>query len=376
LRGNKALRALAALGDDQLGNLSEAGQHLRRQALQRIGARERPNAAQQRIPKETAKPMDTKPMSQARLDIVDFHNHHMPARFELTAARGAPANQRARWEAIARRISDEDLLLQDVREGEIGARVVNFPAALIADADGRVPHETIMALNDALAALVARHPGRIRGLAAVDAYDGDTSAREAERAIRDLGLRGLFVDCARGDLLIDAPQARPTLAAAAQLRVPVFVHPVAPQPLTRQMAPYGLIGTLFARGTVNAASLIALAEAEVFAQLPDLRVVVTAHAIGGVAMAAGLSSQSRLPGGTIEVLRRHVFIDTTLVHPALIRASVELLGAGNVLAGSDFPIAGVPIRGPLTDAMRQAGLSGDEQKAVAAGNAVRLLGID
>jgi predicted TIM-barrel fold metal-dependent hydrolase len=108
---------------------------------------------------------------------------------------------------------------------------------LIADAERRVPHETIMAMNDHLAGLVARYPGRIHGLASVDAYDADRSAREAERAIRDLGLRGLFVDCARGDLMIDAPQARPTLEVAAKLGVPVFVHPVAPQPLTRQMAP-------------------------------------------------------------------------------------------------------------------------------------------
>jgi hypothetical protein len=33
---NRALRALAALGDGELANLSEAGQHLRRRALQQI----------------------------------------------------------------------------------------------------------------------------------------------------------------------------------------------------------------------------------------------------------------------------------------------------------------------------------------------------
>jgi predicted TIM-barrel fold metal-dependent hydrolase len=314
--------------------------------------------------------------AHAQFKIIDFHNHHVPARFELTAVRSAPASQRARWEALARRLPDEDLLLHDIRERHLGARVVNIPGNLIADADGHVPHETIIAMNDHLAGLVARHPGRIHGLASVDGYDGDRSAREAERAIRDLGLRGLFLDCARGDLLIDAPQARPTLEVAAKFGVPVFAHPVAPQPLTRQMAPYGVIGTLFARGTVNSAALIALVEGGVFSQLPGLRVVVTAHAIGGLAMAAGLSSQSRLPSGTIDVMRKHVFIDTTLIHPALIRASVDLLGAGNVVAGSDWPIAGEkPIRGTLTDAMQQARLSDDEQNAVAAGNCLRLLGI-
>lgn len=297
--------------------------------------------------------------------IVDFHNHHLPARFAQAVVDAAPAAQRARWEGLARRLSDEDLLLKDIREGSIGARVVNMSPALIAGADDRVPHETIVAMNDDLADLVARHPGRIHGLASVDGYDGDRSAREAERAVRQLGLRGLFVDCARGDLMIDAPQARPTLEVAAKLGVPVFAHPVAPQPLTRQMAPYGLIGTLFARGTANSACLLALVEGGVFSQLPGLRVVVTALAFGGLAMAAGLSRQTLT----------NIFIDTNVLHPALLRASVDLLGADHVIAGSDWPINDGPVRGMLTDAMQRAKLSDEEQQLIASGNALRLLGI-
>jgi predicted TIM-barrel fold metal-dependent hydrolase len=308
--------------------------------------------------------------------IIDFHCHHVPARFELTAARYAPASQRARWEALARTLSDENLLLKDVREGELGARVVSMLIQLIADAEGRVPHETTVTMNDALAELIARHPGRIHGLASVDAYDGDRSAREAERAIRELGMRGLLLECARGDLLLDAPQARPTLEVAAKLGIPVFAHPIAPQPLTKQMAPYGLIGTLFARGAVNSAALIALVEGGVFSQLPKLRVVFTAQAIGGLAMAAGLSGQSRLPSGTIEAMRKNVFIDTTLFHPALIRASVDLLGPDNVVTGSDWPITGdKPVRRVLSDTMQTAGLSNVEQNAIAVGNCSRLLGL-
>jgi aminocarboxymuconate-semialdehyde decarboxylase len=142
------------------------------------------------------------------------------------------------------------------------------------------------------------------------------------------------------------------------------------------MAPYGLIGTLFARGTVNSAALIALVEGGVFSELPDLRVVVTAHAIGGLAMASGLSNQSRCPSGAIDVMRRHVFIDTQLIHAALIRASVDLLSADRVMAGSDWPIVDDgPLRGPLADAMQAAGLSAEDQKAVAGGNCERLLGV-
>ena len=309
------------------------------------------------------------------IDIIDFHAHHVPARFEVTAGRSAPASQRARWQALAHQLSDESLLLKDIRDGEISARVVNIPAQLIADADGCVPHSTIMAMNDHLAELVARHPGRIHGLASVDAYDGDTSGREAERAVRELGLRGLFVDCARGDLMIDAPQARPTLVMAARLGVPVFVHPVAPQPLTRRMAPYGVIGTLFARGTANSAALVALVEGNVFSQLPNLRVVVTALAFGGLSMITALASQSLSKSKVMQILRKHVLIDTMWAHPSLIRASVELLGPDNVVAGSDWPIVEIPLHSTLEDAMKAAGLTPREQRAVASGNCRRVLGI-
>jgi aminocarboxymuconate-semialdehyde decarboxylase len=308
--------------------------------------------------------------------IIDFHCHHVPARFDLTAVRAAPPSQKARWETIARKLVDEDALLKDVRDGRLRARVVNIPAQLIADADGRVPHDTLMTVNDYVANLAERYPAQIIGLASIDAYDGDRAAREAERAIRDLALRGLFVDCARGEALIDAPQARPTLEVAARLGVPVFAHPVAPQPLTKQMMPYGMVGTLFARGTINSAALIALVEGGVFTQLPELQVVVTAHAIGGLAMASGLSRQSRMPGGAVDVLRRHVFIDTQMIHPVLIRAAVELLGADRVMAGSDWPIVDDgPIGDSLADAMHQAGLSDEAQRAIAAGNCLRLLGV-
>src|SRR5262249_27239829 len=199
-------------------------------------------------------------------------------------------------------------VLRDIRAGHLAARVASMPASLIADADGHVPHETSIAVNDERAALVARHPGQIYGLGCVDGYDGDQSAREAERAIGKLGLRGLFIDCARGDLLVDAPQVRPTLEVAAKLGVPVFVHPVAPQPLTRQMTPYGLIWTLFARHgelgiphrSDRRGGLVGVAGAAGSRYR---------NAVGGLAMAAGLSSQSGLPGGVIEIMRKHVFID-------------------------------------------------------------------
>ena len=82
------------------------------------------------------------------------------------------------------------------------------------------------------------------------------------------------------------------------------------------------------------------------------------------------------PSGAIEVMRKNVFIDTTLYHPALLRASVDLLGADHVVVGSDWPVASdKPVRPMLVDTMKKAGLSAAEQASIAAGNAGRLLGL-
>lgn len=308
-------------------------------------------------------------------EIVDFHCHHVPKRFELTTVAQAPPSQKARWAKTNALISDEALLLADIEAGDIDARVVNCPTAHICDAEGNVAAGTIEAINDELAALQGRHPGRIHALATVDAFDGEKAARELERAISGLGLRGVFVDCAKGRRLIDAPEARPTLEVAARLGVPVFVHPVNPQPLLGQMEPYGRIGTLFARGTVNSQALIGLIEGGTFERLPNLKVVVTALALGGLSMAHGFSHFSKLAGGTRETLRRNVFIDTMEFDPVMIRAAVEMVGASNVLVGSDWPIVSDgPIREKVAHALGAAGLSDADTSRVAGANARRILG--
>src|SRR5690606_11241474 len=115
---------------------------------------------------------------------------------------------------------------ESIETAGVAARVVNTPISFIQDADGRVPADTIKRINDGMAELTAKHAGKAYGLATVDAYSGDEGARELTRAVRELGLRGVFIDCAKGELLPHSQEARPTLAAAAELGVPVFIHPI------------------------------------------------------------------------------------------------------------------------------------------------------
>ncbi|MDX0803039.1 hypothetical protein GOD37_29550 [Sinorhizobium medicae] len=72
--------------------------------------------------------------------------------------------------------------------------------------EGNVPLTAVREANDWLATLSREHP-TLTGFAVVDAFAGEEAAREAERAIVDLGLTGLVIDSSRDGKLIADPSA-------------------------------------------------------------------------------------------------------------------------------------------------------------------------
>jgi aminocarboxymuconate-semialdehyde decarboxylase len=312
----------------------------------------------------------------APLTIVDFHSHHVGPSFTLTTLAGVAPALRPFWEGVNRLLADPAALIASLETSGIAARVINTPLQFLHDADGNVPPGTVPRINDAVAELVRRHPGRLYGLATIDAFSGEAGARELTRAVKELGLRGAFVECAKGDLLPDAEAARPTLAAAAALGVPVFLHPVADPQLYRRFKRYGALGMRLTRSTINSAALFALLESGTFEEIPRLRVVVTMLALGGLLLAGGVGDGARLRRDAPALARRHVYVDTMGLHPVAIRGAVDLLGADHVLMGTDWPVA-VEASAPerLQAALAGCGLDPAGQQMVASGNTLRLLGV-
>ncbi|MCL4766847.1 MAG: amidohydrolase family protein [Hyphomicrobiaceae bacterium] len=315
--------------------------------------------------------------NRSSLHVVDFHNHFVGPAFTPVAGAAAPLAQQERWREVNRQLASPEALMASIEDAGIAARVVNTPLEFVRTSGGEVAVTMVQRINDQLAELVGRHPGRLYGLATVDTYGGDAGARELTRAVRDLGLRGVFVESARGDLLLDAPQARPTLATAASLGIPVFVHPINDPQLRQRFGRYGRAGTTLTRGAINSAALIALIESGTFDELPGLRVVVTTLAIGAVLLTGAFGDGARLRRDAPTLARRHVYVDTMGLHPALIRSVVDLLGPDHVLAGTDWPVFTEPaVADRLQRALTACGLDAAEQRMVAGGNALRLLGVE
>jgi predicted TIM-barrel fold metal-dependent hydrolase len=322
-----------------------------------------------------AQPISTS-ISNESLRVIDFHNHFLgPGFTPIVGGKNPPPALKAYFAEVNRSLADPQALLSSIQLGGVAARVVNTPLEFIQDPDGDVAPDLVRRINDQLAELVSRHPGRLFGLATVDAYGGEESALELIRAVRQLGFRGVFVASAKKDLLLDAPQARPTLAAAAELGVPVFAHPITDAELRQRLGRYGRPGTTVNRGTVNSAALIALLESGTFDELPRLRMVVTTLAVGGILLTAAFG-EGRYRTDAQSVLRRHIYVDTMRLNPMLMRATIEALGADHVLAGTDWPIypeRDIPQR--LSIALDAAGVSRSEQRLIASENTMKLLGL-
>ncbi|WP_116950368.1 amidohydrolase family protein [Jiangella endophytica] len=298
--------------------------------------------------------------------IADFHTHYANPEYPALLPRNSAAVLETRWAGLARRIADLDDLLGETGRDDIDLRVLSAPPSLVTPAGERTAPDDQRRINDHLAEAVASVPERLAGLATVDAFGGEPAAAEAVRAVRELGLSGIVVDCATDGRLLSDPSARPALTAAAELGVPVFAHPISPDVLTTAFAGLGRYGTSLARGTINAAALLSLLADGVLAELPELHVVFPMLGIAGLSLAAAADDG--------DALRAQVYVDTMGFVPAAVRFATELLGADHVLVGSDWPIG---VRGASRDrveaVLAAAGLAPDEADLVAGGTALRLV---
>ncbi len=316
--------------------------------------------------------------AQEALTIIDFHNHYVDASWAITTVASAAPSDRPRWQAINGKLQSVATLLGSIEANGVSARVINTPTAFLEDADGNVPQDVHPRINDQVAALCAKHAGKLYGLATVDAFAGDAAARELTRAVKDLGLRGVFVESAnpRRSLLFGDAPTRPMLKVAADLDIPVFLHPQTDPQLHERFSRTGRLGLRLARGTINSAALVNMLEGGAFDEVPALRLVVTTWAFGALLLAGANDDGARIRRDTPAATRRHVYVDTMGLHPVTVRAAVDLLGADHVLMGTDWPVADErSIPGRLAAAMAHAGLDAAQQRMVAGGNALRLLGV-
>lgn len=305
--------------------------------------------------------------------LIDFHSHYYdPAWMPAATPRGFSAGF-ARAQAL---LTDIDAQLAAMDAAGVDMKVRSAPLSTLVGPGEEPPVALTTRINNRFAALVAAHPTRLLGLASIDPFGGEAAARELKRAVTALGLGGACLDCARGDRFLDDPAARPVLDAAAELHVPLFIHPVSPRGYTEHLAPHGQVGILMARGTEAAASVISLIRNGTLMVLPDLKIVIPMISASILLFAGMLNHEGgrdQPPDPPPSALMHRLYVDTMGFDPHTIRFAIETVGADHVLVGSDWPITPITARGRVEAALDAAGLGSEDRIAVLGGNALALL---
>jgi uncharacterized protein len=145
---------------------------------------------------------------------IDFHVH--PATREATEALAGPPEQTTDFFHGA-------VTLVSIDETAAQYRQLGLVAVLLGiDAETTTGIPAVS--NDYVADAVRRHPDVFVGFASVDPWKGTLAVEELERAVVELGLRGLKLHPGRQEFFPDDPRFAPLFARCAALGIPVLFH--------------------------------------------------------------------------------------------------------------------------------------------------------
>lgn len=198
-------------------------------------------------------------------------------------------------------------------------------------------------LNDHIAGVVAKHPGRFVGLGTIPLQDPDLAIQELERCMKDLGLAGIQIGSHVNDWNLSDEKLFPVFEAAAKLNAAVFVHPwemMGEAKMQKYWLPW-LVG-MPAEVSLAICSMIF---GGVLERLPNLRVCF-AHGGGAFPITVGRVAhgfEARPDLCAIDNKKSprdylgKFFVDSLVHDEAALKYVVELFGDTRVSLGTDYP---------------------------------------
>ena len=258
----------------------------------------------------------------------------------------------ARARDIVARMDLDDGRLEAMDQAGIDMQLLLLTSPGVQVMDEAVATPFAVFTNDYLAAAISRHPTRWQGLAAVAPQNPAAAAKEIERAVGKLGLKGVVINSHTHDKYLDEPQFWPIFEAAEAMDAPIYIHPnTAPRQMLQPFLERGLDGAIFGFAVETALHLLSIITAGVFDRYPKLKIVI-GHVGENLPIQlfrldymhkATVNSQryariKPLKKTISQYMRENVYITNSGVawEPA-IKFSQQVLGADRVMYAMDYP---------------------------------------
>ena len=249
-------------------------------------------------------------------------------------------------------------------------------------ADHEQARRIVSAQNEGLATWVTAHPDRFAATASVALQHPALAAEQLEDGVKRLGLRGASIGGHVNGEDLSLPKYDVFWAKAAELGVPVIMHPGGAENIIKEgtLRGRGDLGNIIGNPLETTYFLSRLIFDGVFDKFPGLH-VCAAHAggylpsyLGRTEAACTVRSSANCANkkAPSEYLKTQIHIDTMVFSPEGLRHLVAEAGVGQVMYGTD-----VPFNWPVTvDLVLEAPFLGAaEQEAILSGNAKRLFRI-
>jgi 2,3-dihydroxybenzoate decarboxylase len=276
-----------------------------------------------------------------------------------------------------RRIDDMDSCGIDVQ-----ILSLTSPGVQIFDADTAVG--LARSANDELAEAIAAHPGRYEGLAAIAPQNPAAAAKELERGVRNLKLKGAIVNSHTQGEYLDDQKFWDIFAAAEALDVPVYLHPNTPSNgMIEPLMERGLDGAVFGFAVETGMHALRLVVSGVFDRFPKLQIVLGHLGEGlpywlfridfmhGASVRANrYASQPKLARKASDYLKENFCYTTSgMAWTPPIRYAQSVMGMDRVMYAMDYPYQFIAEEVNVTDALP---ISYEELKAFYQTNAERV----
>jgi aminocarboxymuconate-semialdehyde decarboxylase len=325
--------------------------------------------------------------------VIDFHNHVYPPDYVKEIEKG-PSAYRVTYDdeqnPVLHSPGDYNILvpghrLMDVRKqvidrAGVDAQIISFtaPGTLIEPPERSA--QLSRKVNDAFAKIQAAYPAQFPALATLPLNDPDAAVGELDRAMTELGLKGVCVYSNANGAALSDERFRSLWEKANALRAVVFIHPTYPvgvEAMTEYML-MPLVGFL-ADTTLAAASLVFSGVVERF---PEIRWVL-GHLGGAVPYLAerfdrGYEAfpQCRCHIGQppSAYLKEQFYYDTVNFDVNALEFAVQFAGPDHILAGSDYPHQIGSIE-KMLHSIDRLSVTPAEKAGILGGNAARLLGL-
>jgi aminocarboxymuconate-semialdehyde decarboxylase len=287
---------------------------------------------------------------------IDFHAHLYPEEYlkKLEASRGDVRIEKndkgeriilsmgTKVGPVTEEFFDIETRLDKIKENRVDMQILSTPHPGVDRFSPAESAEMSRVINGGLSKVVKKYPEHFQALAMLPLIDTRLALKELDRAVLDLGLKGMCMLTNVAGKTSDSDFLLPVYERAESLGIPIFIHPTTP--LGAQVMQEWRLAVILGFEFDVMLSATRLAYSGVLERFPELHFVIS-HLGAGIPFVAGridrgyhdptCGIKTRKP--TSEYLKE-LYCDTVSFYQPALMMAYRFYGADRMVLGSDFPL--------------------------------------